>query len=78
MKFGIYRRDPRGKWTEVEPNGIEQLGLIDAIHYYEKTYAHDDVDGTEVMFSFVNARGVPRIVMRKVEARLVPMHWDES
>lgn len=80
MLFGIYRREPRGKWAEVDQ--VVQPRLNDAVMYYKDTYLHDDVDGTEVIFIYHKDNQM-RVTLRKVsvprpEPTLTMMHWDGS
>lgn len=56
--FRIVRRVPRthvppldqGLYTEVA-SALRKPSLSDAVDFYERTYAHDDRNGTEVIFT---------------------------
>lgn len=77
-RFRIVRRTGRtgsgeGVYTEVEMN-LVQNNLDQAVRFYQQTYAHDDRNGTEVIFT--SNRGdfhVVRISRPQPKVELVPV-----
>ena len=49
--YGIFRREPNGVWTNVEPQGHQAPSLAAVVAFYHDTYLHDDAEGTEVLFT---------------------------
>jgi hypothetical protein len=76
--FRIVRRTGRtasgeGVYTTVE-TALAEPNLVQAVRYYQETYAHDDRNGTEVIFT--SNRGdfhVVRISRPQPRTELVPV-----